>query len=421
MRSFAWIIRAAALSLQLLLVHVVQISRAAGATSTCTADVDCSLNGICLDDAGGNTKCHCDPAWTGKRCQYLNFEPASRDNGFRIEGTVTWGASILPDDRSEGGAWVAFAAKMVNGCGLNSWTTNSAVVVATSADDPAGPYIESGSTVSPPWAHNPQAIYIPPDESGGRGTYVVYALGDGVPIHGPVQNCTGMEEAVATSTSSVIRPQLRSLRQRRTKESHNVTVTFKLHYSNTGPLGPWKTHMAEIHDFPQEYDFPGNWNPAPILLSDGRVRIVVHTNYPEMWSGEVIVEADSWQGPYKPITLDITSCTKCQEDPFMFMDKRGHWHLLYHKMFDPAGDNPIPSPGWTGGHSFSVDGIHWSPIYRAYNTTVLFEDGRTAEMLRRERPKLIFASDGVTPTHLSNGVVDPDGTTHTMVVPLKTK
>ena len=420
MRSFAAWIRAAALSLQLLLT--AQISRAAGAT--CTTDVDCFLNGICLDDAaaGGNTKCHCDPAWTGKRCQYLNFEPASRDNGFRIEGTVTWGASILPDDRSEGGAWVAFAAKMVNGCGLNSWTTNSAVVVATSAD-PAGPYIESGSTVSPPWAHNPQAIYIPPDESGGRGTYVVYALGDGAPIHGPVQNCTGREEAVATSTSSLIRPQLRtsSLRQRRTNESHNVTVTFKLHYSNTGPLGPWKTHMAEIHDFPQEYDFPGNWNPAPILLPDGRVRIVVHTNYPEMWSGEVIVEADSWQGPYKPITLDITSCTKCQEDPFMFIDARGHWHILYHKMFDPAGPNPIPSPGWTGGHSFSVDGIHWSPIYTAYNTTVLFEDGRTAEMLRRERPKLIFASDGVTPTHLSNGVVDPDGTTHTMVVPLKTK
>lgn len=382
----------------------------------CTSDLDCSLNGICQDDIDGNTSCFCDPAWRGKRCQYLNFAPASSNNGFRIEGSVTWGASILPDDRNDGD-WVAFAAKMVNGCGLNSWTTNSAIVVATSASNPAGPYVESGSTVSPPWAHNPQAIYIPPKDVEKKGTYVVYALGDGAPIHGPVQNCTGLEDP--TTAASMIRRDLHGASP--TKKSQNVTVSFKLHYSDSGPLGPWKTHVADIRDFPQKYNFPGNWNPAPTVLFDGRVRVVVHTNYPDGWSGEVIVEAASWQGPYHPITRDITNCTKCQEDPFMWKDQRGHWHILYHKMFDPPGPNPIPSPGWTGGHSFSEDGIHWSPIYRAYNTTVLFEDGRTVEMLRRERPKLIFRPDGVTPTHLSNGVVDPDGKTHTMVVPLNTK
>lgn len=412
--------KAATPALLLLLILIPHVSH-----GICTSDLACSLNGICQDGTDGNTStsCLCDPEWRGTRCQYLNFKPASRNNGFRIKNTVTWGASILPDDR-KGGDWMAFAAKMVNGCGLNSWTTNSAIVVA-SANNPAGPYVESGSTVSPPWAHNPQAIYVPSQNVERRGTYVVYALGDGVPIHGPVQNCTaGLEDdfaqKTATSTTSTSMTR-REMQSSAANKSQNVTVTFKLHHSNTGPLGPWKSHVAEIRDLPSDYDFPGNWNPSPILLPDGRIRVVVHTNYPDGWSGEVIVEAASWKGPYHPITRDITSCTKCQEDPFIWTDKRGHWHILYHRMFDPPGPNPIPSPGWTGGHSFSKDGMHWSPIFRAYNTTVLFEDGGSVEMLRRERPKLIFGPDGVTPTHLSNGVVDPDGTTHTMVVPLNTK
>ena len=51
--------------------------------------------------------------------------------------------------------------------------------------------------------------------------------------------------------------------------------------------------------------------------------------------GEVIVEADSWKGPYKMISSrDITDCIKCEEDPFMWQDHRGNWHVLYHRMFD---------------------------------------------------------------------------------------
>ena len=37
------------------------------------------------------------------------------------------------------------------------------------------------------------------------------------------------------------------------------------------------------------------------------------------WSGEVIVEADSWRGPYRLISSkDVTRCTYCEEDPFMW-------------------------------------------------------------------------------------------------------
>jgi hypothetical protein len=66
-----------------------------------------------------------------------------------------------------------------------------------------------------------------------------------------------------------------------------------------------------------------------------KVRIMVHTDWSRItgnttggWMGEVIVEADTWKGPYKMISSrDITDCIKCEEDPFMWKDHRGNWHV----------------------------------------------------------------------------------------------
>ena len=73
-------------------------------------------------------------------------------------------------------------------------------------------------------------------------------------------------------------------------------------------------------------------------MPDGRVRIMVHTGWSGVtgnisgWSGEVIVEADTWRGPYQIISArDITHCTFCEEDPFMWHDSRGNWHVLVHR------------------------------------------------------------------------------------------
>lgn len=87
------------------------------------------------------------------------------------------------------------------------------------------------------------------------------------------------------------------------------------------------------------------------------------------------------------------------------------------QMFDPAGKSPIPSPGWCGGHAFSQDGLNWSPITRAYNTSIIRADGSYYELLRRERPKLLFNAAGI-PTHLYNGVETKDYGTYTLVAPL---
>ena len=65
----------------------------------------------------------------------------------------------------------------------------------------------------------------------------------------------------------------------------------------------------------------------------------------------------------------------------------------------------------------SEDGTAWSPIHRAYNTTVTTTDGVVTQFGRRERPKLIFNGAG-QPTHLYNGVITEKNEVYTIVSPL---
>jgi len=226
--------------------------------------------------------------------------------------------------------------------------------------------------------------------------------------HGTIKNCTKNPDDVIKFDFNLARTF--------PKMGQNRTVNFTIHYS-TSLLGPWQTHIANIPNFPAA-DNMGNWNPSPFVMADGKIRVMVHTD-PAPWAGEIIVEADHWQGPYIPLTKDIPSLSipKTNEDPFMWQDTRNNWHVLVHRMFDPPGKGPIPSPGWSGGHSFSPDGLAWSPITRCYNTTVIMEDGTSWETLRRERPKLLFNKKG-QPTHLFTGVTTDHAGTYTMVVPL---
>ena len=81
---------------------------------------------------------------------------------------------------------------------------------------------------------------------------------------------------------------------------------------------------------------PGNWNPAPVILPDGSVRVMAHTDWAP-WAGEVILEAPTWRGPYTVGNRSdlIDHCSYCEEDPFMWKDNRGNWHVLYHRVSRP--------------------------------------------------------------------------------------
>jgi hypothetical protein len=144
---------------------------------------------------------------------------------------------------------------------------------------------------------------------------------------------------------------------------------------------------------------------------------MIHTDDDGGWRGEVIATAPTWKGPFVVSVPDaaVTNVNRSQEDPFVFIDARGHWHALVHKMFDPPETGPCGI--WSGGHLFSEDGTQWSPMARAYNTTVFTTDGAATTFGRRERPKLIFNALG-QPTHLYNGAIPASGNPYTIVAPI---
>jgi hypothetical protein len=114
------------------------------------------------------------------------------------------------------------------------------------------------------------------------------------------------------------------------------------------------------------------------------------------------------RGPYTIVSSDQFPSwggSACQvEDPFLWVDGRGHWHALYHAMHVGPG-----------GHAYSVDGIAWSNVSRAYTAERPLVGGGVVKY-NAERPKLLFAADGFTPTHLYTG--SDKGSGFTIVSPL---
>jgi hypothetical protein len=84
------------------------------------------------------------------------------------------------------------------------------------------------------------------------------------------------------------------------------------------------------------------------------------------------------------------------EDPFLWQDDRGHFHVLMHNMGDADQ---------VASHAFSRDSFTWTLSRTApYNTTVHYDDGTKVELVRRERPQLVLSPTG-QPQYFSTGGV----------------
>jgi hypothetical protein len=122
---------------------------------------------------------------------------------------------------------------------------------------------------------------------------------------------------------------------------------------------------------------------------------MAHTSW-RAFCGEAIIRADHWRGPYTVVAADTypnwrgSACGV--EDPFLWVDKRGHWHALYHVINGHNGP---------GGHAYSLDGLTWSNVSKAYGTARPLATGAVVHY-SAERPKLLFGPDHA-PTHLYTG------------------
>ena len=108
-----------------------------------------------------------------------------------------------------------------------------------------------------------------------------------------------------------------------------------------------------------------------------------------------------WSAPVRVPVPRVSPGPGAWEDPFLWVDRRGHFHVLAHIWAHTLWpDNPI------SGHGFSVDGHAWHfAAAEPYGNAVLRGDGSVQHFATLERPKLVWGdpADPHRPTALLNG------------------
>eukprot|EP00049_Salpingoeca_infusionum_P011695 m.204046 g.204046 ORF g.204046 m.204046 type:complete len:428 (+) comp15005_c0_seq2:148-1431(+) len=341
-----------------------------GNSTTCTRDTDCLLNGLCI---GGT--CACDAPWTGDTCGELDVLPAQPGGAYGYKPNVTsWGGNFVFYD----GKYHLYVSEMVGGCGLNYWTHNSQVVHATSPT-PQGPYIKQDVALLP-WAHNPQVVT---DTQNSTTTFYLFHIGAGDNTSQTVTcppNPPQPDRATVIGMSSMFRTDIPPA----------PPANGALYHAATNPSGPWTPH---------ELPFGCN-NPAPCLLANGTWFILCNSG------GYPLYSSPSIEGPWKQVASlgNAPSHDGTWEDPFLYQDKRGNFHAIFHayNATTPCG---VCDSALVSGHMYSQDGIAWSKTtIQPYTHSVKFTDGSSHTFATRERPKLYIDPNTRVPTYLMNGV-----------------
>ena len=374
-----------------LTVTLLAAAAAAAAAAACTVDEDCSLAGVC--SAGG--VCVCDAGWRGADCGALDLAPATLGSGYNLtaQGVSSWGGKTVRDPNNSS-LYHLFAAEFTGGCGLDYWAPMSRIIRAEGAS-PAGPFAFSAE-VAPTFAHNPTVTWSPADQM-----WLMFHIG--CPYQAPTScsaptfscdpgNNNNGESGITLRTS----PDLRNW------TSRGIVL------GATGSSA-WDVDTT---------------NPSAVVMEDGSVLLAYRGCAFNCLSDELLslAAAQSWRGPYTRLT-GAPIIPNPAEDPHVWRDARGNWHLLMHSLEPGGGFGDGPK---VGRHAFSrgLVGAPWifNNATLAYNTKVPFTDGSTVDFFRRERPQLFFSDDGaMTPLFLTTGVQQKgSGQSFTLIQPLAT-
>lgn len=369
----------------------------AGVTGECETDDDCSLNGLCVAANASDmaNSCICDPGWFGDDCGRLDLAPATRGTGYNYTtvknaddfgsyGNSSWCGSIVQDPNDKG-LFHMFTSQFAHGCGLSGWRPSSFVARAESRAGPQGPY-HYAEAVSRPFRHNTYAFFSPADQK-----YLLYTI--------------GVDAPEATKCESISN----------TRWPNNISIS-----SADDPRGPWTPFELILSSVD-----PQSTNPAPWPLwspedpTNGQIALGIED--------DAIYVGDRWNGTYSLAYQQQWNTSEYSptwtEDPFLWRDKRGHWHFLAHWMIDiTESGQKYPR---VGAHMFARDltGPWTFRQHEAFNATVDFTDGSAQLFKRRERPKLFFSDDGeLTPLYLVTGVqeMNQSGASYTLVQPIGT-
>lgn len=316
-------------------------------TTPCTSDFDCSLNGVC-----SSGECVCDAPWGGTGCgvlQYKKNQSVVSRNVYPLNATnyPTTGPCVTKNTTCDA---------------LNTW--NGPIVGPVNGQYHFfNPLYKKGSLLS-------TQKLMHGVSSSVEGPYTWTSMPD-----------IGSNPAAVTFTDP---------------------ATGKLTYTL---WAGGKVYSADMVDGPYSSVGVGpGGNPAPVFHKGAWYATSQRTS-------SVLMAAklgDAWTH-YADIVPRLDSGT--QEDPFMWIDTRGNWHIINHaydtSQWQHCGESTLSA------HLFSGDdGKTWhilKPNVEPYTHTVAYADGVTHTYNTLERPNLHFNEKGeLTHINLAADLVSQD-------------
>ena len=376
---------------------------------------DCGFGGL----RGADGLCKCRPEWRGQNCTQLSLLPAANPFAFSspAANVSSWGGSVQPLPASGAGGYAMAVAVMAGHCGLNTWESNSQIVLAYAAT-PEGPFLPSaatataaGSVLLPPFAHNPTLHVL------SNGSLLVAHIGQGVPERPLWTNCSQgftPRGATAAAAAAAVLPPAPPLQLGVAGTPLPAPNFLYLPSGDPRDGSPWRVLNSS----------GGSWaanNPSLwVDPSDGSALLVykVHCSCspPCTFCAQFgVATAPSWGGPYTDRGLiDVYG-----EDAYVWRDPRGvdngGWHMLFQ------GGSYAPNYPQYSGHwhtAYSGDGLQWvvEAASMVFGPNITLRGGGEVLLSRRERHQVLLNAQGA-PIYLYNGAMSYSPTSdHTFTV-----
>ena len=291
-----------------------------------------------------------------------------------------------------------FASRMVNGCGLGDWTTNSEVVHAVAAS-PAGPYELSASPiVLPPFAHDTNAIVAP---TGEIVLYVTARAGV-LPVNCTKRARRGSRGSRWAAASAAVPPK------------HTYMTWAR------DPDGPWSAPVLVLNSTKWNSDY---WNKTGrVAQCDANLNGVINADgsfvglwrrceTPSLLTIPHTLHATDWRNASsytpEPGPLFVLGGSGAEDPSNIWKTRSADGTEAFHALFhDEQATRCMLPTGCSanGRHAFSLDGRAWRYASEdAWTRDVAFDDGSTLVANTRARPHVILDAAG-QPTHLSTGL-----------------
>ena len=302
---------------------------------------------------------------------FNRWKQAPAQGSFRMDDYIVWGGSVI---RHDDGKYYMFASRWPKALTMNAWVTSSEVVLASS-ESPEGPY-------------QFERVVLP-----RRGE----EYWDGLATHNPtVQRHKGQYILFYTGIAHVVPPPLNAAPS--SEDYQKAWNTKRIGVATApSPWGPW-TRMDRpiIEPRPGQWDAAITSNPSAVIHDDGSVLLMYKSCpllYPERKAGSKLyfglAEASAITGPYKRLNPDqplhLESILAEMEDPYIW-HANGYYHLIAKAMDDLLVSRHDGFIAW------SSDGLNWrlADPPTAYDMNVVWSDGRTERLLKRERPQVLI-------------------------------